>query len=130
MIYGKDHHYKIASGLDATGDEGTTGEATGMWSNGNVFSFWAYNFPIEGAIAYHVYHNNKTCCTGDEKDTQRFTLSKHKQNEDDDLENQWMHELTFWAFEDRRVQKFLGKELSWLAYIQTLMNMHNVFSIF
>ena len=111
MIYGKDHHYKIASGLDATGDEGTTGDAVGMWSNGQKFTFWAYGNPIEGATAYHVYHNNKTCCTGEEKDTKRFTLSKNKQNEHDDLENLWIHDFTFWAFEDVRVQKFLGTTL-------------------
>ena len=82
-----------------------------MWSNGQTFTFWAYGNPIEGATAYHVYHNDKTCCTGEEKDTQRFTLSKNKQNEDDDLENLWIHDFTFWAFEDVRVQKFLGSAL-------------------
>ena len=111
MIYGKDHHYKIASGLDATGDEGTAGDAVGMWSNGQSFTFWAYGNAIEGATAYHVYYNNKSCCTGEENDTQRFTLSKNKQNEDDDLENLWIHDFTFWAFEDVRVQKFLGTAL-------------------
>ena len=111
MIYGKDHHYKIASGLDATGDGGTTGDAVGMWSNGQTLTFWAYGNPIEGTTAYHVYYNDKTCCTGEEKDTQRFTLSKNKQNEDDDLENLWIHDFTFWAFEDARVQKILGTAL-------------------
>ena len=111
LIYGKDNHYKIASGLDATGDAGASGDAVGMWSNGQTFTFWAYGNPIEGATAYHVYHNSKTCCTGEEKDTQRFTLSKNKQNEDDDLENLWIHDFTFWAFEDVRVQKFLGTAL-------------------
>ena len=82
-----------------------------MWSNGQKFTFWAYGNPIEGATAYHVYHNNKTCCTGEEKDTKRFTLSKNKQNEHDDLENLWIHDFTFWAFEDVRVQKFLGTTL-------------------
>ena len=97
----------MASGLDATGDEGTGENDKQPWEKGHVLTFWAYDFNYQGSTQYHVYYNNKTCCSN-VKDGQRFTLSTYKQNQVDE-QNGWIHAFTFWAFGDRTVDEFVGK---------------------
>ena len=58
--HGNDHQYKIASGLDATVDEGTGVSDKERWKNGHVLTFWAYDYNYQGTTQYHVYNNNKT----------------------------------------------------------------------
>ena len=101
----------MASGLDATGGDGANDKE--RWKNGHVLTFWAYDYNHQGSTQYHVYYNNKTCCSNI-KDGQRFTLSTYKQTDEvNDLEKDpkhgWTHAFTFWAFEDKFVDEFVGK---------------------
>ena len=98
----------MASGLDATRPEGTAVADTERWKNGHVLTFWAYDYNYHGTTQYHVYHNSKTCC-GSVKNGQRFTLSTYKQRQEDE-QNGWIYSFTFWAYEDKFVDQFVGKK--------------------
>ena len=78
-----------------------------------MVTFWAYDYNYQGTTQYHVYNNNKTCCSN-VSDGQRFTMSTYKQNEvvtdqENDRENGWIYDFTFWAFGDKLLDEFLGK---------------------
>ena len=93
------------TGLDATGDEGISGEVKDQWKDGHVLTFWAYGYNHPGTTEYHLYYTQKDAFDND-RDTQRFTFSTYKQN--DAEPKVWTHAFSFWAFKDKAVSDFKG----------------------
>ena len=98
------YHNNMRMGIDATGDDKKE-----QWKDGNVFTFWTYNYSFPGTKEYHVYHTQNNY-NGVMNETQRFTLSNFKLKQENENEG-WNLTTSFWAFENERVKKFMGKIL-------------------
>ena len=100
----------MMSGLDATGNEGIEPDTNGkdQWNDGHVLTFWAYGYDYPGTTQYHVYHTQKDYFK-QENAIQRFMLSSYKQEVGEEAKNGWTLAFSFWAFEDKLVAHFKGR---------------------
>ena len=98
--------YKVAPGLDATGDEWAHSQPHGQWNGGNVLTFWAYDYEYPGTTTfyvigdprYHVQYGHRFLVFGG---SIPYRTKKGKEAIALALYDGWLHHFSFWAFGQR-----------------------------